>query len=161
MTEQEWEVKYKHLQQCQVGETRRVQVLSDKNRDLEARLKKLAMFESQEQAIKDRLQAVEQAYTSKVAALELTHYAQRKAWETGVSYELLENYGFESTKQIDQHIGKLSAFIEERKQADLNTRLMSVSKPQAGGEPGATRHTTGALEKITAKAIGQHLGDDY
>jgi hypothetical protein len=155
----DWEAKYKHLQQSQAGETRKVQQLAEKNRELERKLNKLAMYENQEQAIKQRLQAVEQAYTSKVKSLELSHYAQRKAWETGVSYELIENYKFEDTNQIDQHIGKLASFIEAKRQSDFNARLTSTSKPQAGMDVPRNKPAD-AVAKLVAQATGKTLSDD-
>jgi vacuolar-type H+-ATPase subunit I/STV1 len=156
----DWEAKYKHLQQSQAGETRKVQQLAEKNRELERKLNKLAMYENQEQAIKQRLQAVEQAYTSKVKSLELSHYAQRKAWETGVSYELIENYKFEDTNQIDQHIGKLAAFIEAKRQSDFNAQLMSSSKPQAGMDVPRNKPVD-AVAKLVAQATGKNLDNDF
>lgn len=147
--------KYESAVSSQAGSDRKVQEQAALIKNLQAELTKLEELGNEKQVVA-RIEAIEAGYAKKLRQAELGYYARAKALEAGVSFDLIEAVPFQDEIQVDTHLAKLAAFVEQRNVAAVNDRLMTSAKPMAGGS-GANPKRPDSIQAAIAEVVGREL----
>ena len=85
--------------------------------------------------IRGRVQNIEKMYDAKVEQLELDYFTKTKCLENGVPYKMIAGFPFKTREEVMSKLEQFTEVIEEVKQADMNDRLLSLTKPKSGQTP--------------------------